>query len=99
MHVVWLLLLGVHRGRYFLLTGQKISAEEAPGLGIVGEVLPKGQLMARARVLADEFAKKPPLALRYTRVALTQHLKRAMQDLLGYGLVIEGLGVIDAQGS
>ena len=35
MQIVWPLLLGPNRGRYFLLTGQKIHAEEARQLGIV----------------------------------------------------------------
>src|ERR1700720_3658046 len=35
VHIVWPLVLGVNRGRYFLLTGQKISAQEALTLGVV----------------------------------------------------------------
>lgn len=40
VHIVYPMLLGVNRGRYFLLTGQSIGAEEALRLGLVSEVLP-----------------------------------------------------------
>ena len=94
VHIVWPLVLGINRGRYFLLTGQKLSAREAQTLGVVSEVVPREQLLGRARQIAEEIVKRPTLATRYARVALTQQLKRAMLDNLGYGLALEGLGVI-----
>ena len=92
-HIVWPMLLGANRGRYFLMTGQKISAREALSLGIVAEVLPAAQLLARAWSLAEEWVRKPVSTLRYTRIALTQPIKRRMLDELGYGLAMEGLGI------
>lgn len=94
VHIVWPLVLGINRGRYFLLTGQKLSAREAQTLGVVSEVVPREQLLGRARQIAEEIVKRPTLATRYARVPLTQQLKRAMLDNLGYGLALEGLGVI-----
>ena len=96
VHVVWPFLLGWNRGRYFLLTGQKLSAREAQDLGVVNEVMPKDKMLPRAWELAEQIAQQPPLVLRYTRVVLVQHLKRLLQDDLGYGLALEGLALVDA---
>src|SRR5689334_3932634 len=40
-------------------------------------------------------ASKPTLLLRYTRLMFTEHLKKRMQDLLGYGLALEGLALME----
>jgi len=95
MHIVYPMLLGMNRGRYFLLTGQAIRAEEAKQLGLVNEVMPQNELVGRAWVLAEQLAQQSDLVLRYTRVATTQYIKRTMQDILGYGLALEGLGSAD----
>jgi len=92
VHVAWPLVLGPNRGRYFLLTGQKLSAHEALRYGVVNEVLPREQLMGRAWELAQQIAARPTLAVRYARVAMTQVIKRLLLDNLGYGLALEGLG-------
>jgi enoyl-CoA hydratase/carnithine racemase len=93
MHIVYPLLMGLNRGRYFLLTGQTLTAREAQELGLVNEVLPRQELLPRAWALAEQMAQQSRLVLRYSRVRLTQQLKRQMHDQLGYGLALEGLGV------
>jgi enoyl-CoA hydratase/carnithine racemase len=95
VHVVYPLLLGLNRARYFLLTGQTISAREAQGLGLVNEVLPRETLLERAWVLAAQLARQPTLMLRYSRVVFTEYLKRQMQELLGYGLALEGMALME----
>src|ERR1700674_1583578 len=46
MHIVYPLLLGMNRGRYFLLTGQRLEARRRLDLGLVAEVLPAEKLLA-----------------------------------------------------
>jgi enoyl-CoA hydratase/carnithine racemase len=95
VHVIWPLLLGMNRARHFLLTGRKLSAQEALDLGVVAEILPPDQLMARAHEVATDLLRQPDITLRYTRVAMTQQIKRLMLDHLGYGLALEGLGAVN----
>jgi enoyl-CoA hydratase/carnithine racemase len=95
MHIVYPLLLGINRGRYFLLTGQTLDAREAQRQGLVAEVLPPDRLLARAWELARELTRKPSLLLRYTRLLFTEYLRRQMHELLGYGLALESLALFE----
>ena len=75
----WLLVehLGVKRALEFLLRKEIVSAEEAAELGLVNEVVPDGELMARTMQLATELAEGPQVAMRllkratYNAAALT----------------------------
>lgn len=98
VHTVWPMLLGPNRGRYFLMTGQEIAAAEALALGIVGEVLPPDRLAARAWEHARTIAARPAIANRYTRIALTRHLRARLAAELDHGLAMEGVGILAAFG-
>jgi enoyl-CoA hydratase/carnithine racemase len=95
MHIVYPLLLGINRGRYFLLTGKTLDAREAHTLGLVAEVHPQEKLLPRAWELAEDLARRPTLLLRYTRLLFTEYLRREMQALLGYGLAMESLALFE----
>lgn len=91
LHVVWPEVIGEIRGRYFLLSGQKLSAAEARDYGAVNEVLAREALLPRAWELARHLKKQSPLTLRYTRMALSTRLRRRLQESLSYGLALEGI--------
>lgn len=99
VHILWPLALGLSRGRYFLLTQETLTAQQAYELNVVNEVIPQGKLMARAWEIARKLAKQPTLTLRYTRVALTQRLKRLVNEGIGYGLALEGITATDLRNS
>jgi enoyl-CoA hydratase/carnithine racemase len=94
VHTAWQTLLGLNRGRYFLLTAEEIDAPEALRLGVVQEALPAGQFLDRARALAEHLAGNSTLALRGTRAALIHRIRRQMVDELGYGLMLEARAAV-----
>lgn len=93
-HTVWTHILGPQRGRYFLLTDQKLEAKQAVDYGAINEVVRAEEVLPRARALAENIAAKPALARRYARVVLTREIKRLMQDQLSLGLAHEALAAL-----
>ena len=49
------------------LTGEPITAARALQLGLVNEVVPRDQVLARARELAERIASNAPIAVRITK--------------------------------
>jgi enoyl-CoA hydratase/carnithine racemase len=95
VNLLWPEVIGSVRGRYFLLTRQELDAATAKDWGVVNEVLPRDTLLTRAHQLAESLAALPPLTSRYTRIALTQKLRRIIDEGAGYGLALEGISAAD----
>src|SRR6201987_2960772 len=95
VHVMWQEVIGTVRGRYFILTRQELDAQTAKEWGAINEIVPADELLFRAREIAEELAKLPPLTTRYTRIALTQKLRRIIDEGVGYGLALEGISAAD----
>lgn len=96
VHTLFRELLGPNRGRYFLLTGQRIHAEEAKALGLVGEVLPHDKLLDRAWELAETiFMSKNRIQRRLTRSLLIQPWRELFVKELPFGMAHESLACYD----
>lgn len=95
VNLLWPEVIGSVRGRYFILTRQILDAQTAKDWGTVNEIVPADGLLARARKIAEGLAALPPLTSRYTRIALTQKLRRIIDEGAGYGLALEGISAAE----
>jgi enoyl-CoA hydratase/carnithine racemase len=95
VHLLWQEVIGSVRGRYFILTRQELDAETAKEWGAVNEIVPANELLPRAHEIAEGLAKLPPLTTKYTRIALTQKLRRLIDEGVTLGLALEGISAAD----
>ena len=95
VHLLWQEVIGSVRGRYFILTRQELDAETAKEWGAVNEIVPANELLPRAREIAEGLAKLLPLTTKYTRIALTQKLRRLIDEGVTLGLALEGISAAD----
>jgi enoyl-CoA hydratase/carnithine racemase len=95
VHSLWQEVIGPIRGRTFVLTQQIIDANEAKSLGVISEIVPRENLLDRAGEIAARLASLPPLTTSYARVALTQKMRRIVEESVGYGLALEGISAAE----
>jgi enoyl-CoA hydratase/carnithine racemase len=57
-------IVGPARAKELILTGRVLTAAEAERIGLVSEVVPAGQAVARAVAIAEEIATFGPIAVR-----------------------------------
>ena len=73
-----------------ILTGRRVNAVEAKGLGLVNRLTPKGEALNAAVALARELAAFPQIAMRNDRMAAIQQWfmseREAMESEVRYGL-------------
>jgi enoyl-CoA hydratase/carnithine racemase len=92
VHTLYRELLGPNRARYFLYMDQKISAQEALQLGLVGEVVPRDKLLDRAWEIAEKtFMSKNRIQRRLARALLIQPWKELFAKELSSGMAHESL--------
>lgn len=78
-------LVGKGVAMQILLSGEMLSAQEAHRIGLVNEVMPQGELIARAEALAAKIMANGPLACRYVIEAVNKGMEMTLQE----GLFLE----------
>ena len=75
--IVWPLLCGLAKARYYLLTNEPLTGIEAERIGLVSLCVPDAELLDRAKQVAKQLATSSPSAIRWTKYALNNWLRSA----------------------
>ncbi len=94
--VIWPLLCGMAKAKYYLLTCDFLDGREAERIGLVSKAVPADQLMSTAMEVAHKLAAGPQPAIRWTKRALNQWLRQAALNSFDYSLALEMMGFFGA---
>ncbi len=90
--VIWPMLIGMAKAKYYLLTCDFLDGTEAERIGLVSQVVPHDELMDKAMDVANRLASGSQQALKYTKRSLNQWLRQAEHTAFDYSLSLEMLG-------
>ena len=76
------LVVGFAKAMELIITGRRIDAAEAERIGLVSEVVPRGQSLARAQELAHEIAALPQGAIRSDKESVLRGIGRTLEERL-----------------
>src|SRR6266436_4004329 len=89
--IVWPLLCGLAKAKYYLLLCEEVLGEEAEGIGLISLAVEDADLDAKAVEIASRLAEGAQSAIRWTKYALNNWL-RAMGPTFDASLALEMLG-------
>jgi enoyl-CoA hydratase len=75
--IVWPLLCGMAKAKYYLLLCEALTGEEAERIGLVSLAVEEDQLLPRAYEIADRLAQGSQSAIRWTKYSLNNWLRQA----------------------
>lgn len=75
--LIWPLLCGMAKAKYYIMTGEPIGGEEAERIGLVSLCVDDDKLMDKAIEVATRLANGPPTGLRWTKQTLNGWLRQA----------------------
>jgi enoyl-CoA hydratase len=89
--ILWPLLCGMARAKYYLLTADFIDGKEAERIGLVSLCVPPEDVLPRALEVATRLATGSQLAIRWTKRALNNWL-RVAGPIFDNSLALEMMG-------
>lgn len=87
--VTWPHYTSLLTAKRYLLTGDRVPADEAVRLGLATFAVPKDRVLDEAKAFADRLASLPHQSVQDTKAVLNQHLRASAVATLGFGLAAE----------
>jgi enoyl-CoA hydratase len=91
--VIWPLLCGMAKAKYYLLTAEFIDGAEAERIGLVTRCVDDEEVLPTAKAIAARLAAGPCHAVQWTKRVMNQWLYRAL-PIFGESLALEMLGFL-----
>jgi enoyl-CoA hydratase len=91
--LVWPLLCGMAKAKYYLLTADFIDGREAERIGLVTRCVPDGQVLDEALAVAARLAMSSATAVQWTKRVLNQWLRQS-SPVFGESLALEMMGFL-----
>jgi enoyl-CoA hydratase len=76
--VIWPLLCGMAKAKYYLLTADRMDGKTADKIGLVSRAVPRDDVLNEALSIADRLARGPRHAIQWTKRSLNGWLRAAM---------------------
>jgi enoyl-CoA hydratase len=89
--IIWPLLCGMAKAKYYLLTADFLDGKEAERIGLVSLCTPRDEVVPKAMEVATKLATGPQLAVRWTKRALNNWIRQA-GPIFDNSLALEMLG-------
>ena len=88
--VIWPLLMGVNRAKWFLMTGERVTGEALHEMGLVNFLVDDDEILAKALECADQLAAGPAKAITASKVPINHYIKMISNLVLPLSLTMEG---------
>lgn len=89
--ILWPLLCGMAKAKYYLMTGDFLTGKEAERIGLVSMAVPDEDLLEKAMEVATNLAQGPRQAIKFTKRALNQWMLQA-GPIFDHSLALEMMG-------
>lgn len=95
--IIWPLLIGMAKAKYYLLTADSLDGAEAERMGLISLAVDDSQLDAKAVAVATKLAEGSAAPIRWTKYALNQWLRQA-GPIFDHSLAVEFINFMNPEG-
>jgi enoyl-CoA hydratase len=89
--ILWPLLLGLHRGKEYLMTGDMMTGAEAYQFGLVNHLVPRAEVLPQALALAARLSKGAQVAIQFNKRLANAALVDRVNRVLDASLAMEAI--------
>jgi len=88
---LWPMLVGPHRAKEFLMTGDRLTGRQAADMGLVNHAVPADRVLEEAHAMARRLASGPRLAVEFTKASVNLLMRQQLEQVLTASLAMEGI--------